>query len=286
MIETVLALALVLGQEFSLLPFATSPLVNLAVNLALLRPGLDVGQFLPRSIAPSPLVPNRDAKALEAISRAITVKVKAGRNGGSGVLIRRQGQLYTVLTNRHVVTPGAPYVIQTLDQRSHPASLLKKIDFRGNDLALLQFRSVNQYAIAILGRSGALAQNDSVIAAGYPLDESSSQNRFFQSTGKVSLIPKQPLVGGYQLGYTNLVFQGMSGGSVLNVKGEVVGINSLHAYPLWGDPYVFVDGSKPANPERSLIVRSSWAVPIDTFLCLAPEIVKTNVLMCRVDRKR
>jgi len=67
---------------------------------------------------------------------------------------------------------------------------------------------------------------------------------------------------------------------VLNAKGEVVGINSLHPYPLWGDPYVFVDGSKPATQERSLIVRSSWAVPIDTFLCLAPAIAGVNQKVC------
>ncbi len=270
MIETVLALILVLPQDVFFSPVA---------NMALLRPGLDVG-LLPWSIAPKRLVPNQDAKALEAISRAITVKVKAGRNGGSGILIRRQGDLYTVLTNRHVVSPGTPYVIQTPDQRSHPASLLKKIDFRENDLALLQFRSGNQYAIAALGRSDGLARHDRVISAGYPLDESSSQNSFLQSVGKVSLIPKQPFVGGYQLGYTNSIFQGMSGGPVLNANGEVVGINSLHAYPLWGDPYVFVDGSKPATPERSLMVRSSWAVPIDTFLCLAPAIAEINPKVC------
>ncbi len=269
MIETIFALALFLRQEF------LSP----SANMAMLPPGLDVG-LLPSSIAPTRLVPSQDAKALEAVSRAITVKVKAGRNGGSGILIRRQGQLYTVLTNRHVVNPGTPYVIQTLDQRSHPASLLKKVDFRGNDLALLQFRSGNQYAIASLGRSDALSQNDPVISAGYPLNEFSTQNRFLQSTGKVSLIPKQPFVGGYQLGYTNLIFQGMSGGPVLNAKGEVVGINSLHSYPLWGDPYVFVDGSKPSAQERSLIIRSSWAVPIDTFLCLAPAIARVNQKVC------
>ncbi len=269
MIETIFALALFLPQEFR----------STSVNPAMLPPGLDFG-LLPRSIKPTRLVPSQDAKTLEALSRAITVKVKAGRNGGSGILIRRQGQLYTVLTNRHVVTPGKPYVIQTLDKRSHPANLLKKVDFRGNDLALLQFRSKTQYAIAALGRSDALVHDDLVISAGYPLDESSAQNRFLQSTGKVSLIPKQPFVGGYQLGYTNLIFQGMSGGPVLNAKGEVVGINSLHPYPLWGDPYVFVDGSKPATQERSLIVRSSWAVPIDTFLCLAPAIAGVNQKVC------
>jgi S1-C subfamily serine protease len=273
MTEIVLVLSL-----FSRPPFFSS----LFVNLAMMQPSLETRQFSPLLTPKS--APKQDVKSLEAVSYAITVKVKAGRGRGSGILIRRQGTLYTVLTNRHVVVSGTPYVIQTPDQRSHPASLLKKIDFRGNDLALLQFRSGNSYAIATLGRSETLSLNAPVLAAGYPLDAASTQKVFSRSTGTISLIPKQPFVGGYQLGYTNPISQGMSGGPVLNTRGEVIGINSLHAHPLWGDPYEFVDGSKPLPQERSLITRSSWAVPIDTFLCLAPAIAKTSILACRAGK--
>ncbi|MDX2229864.1 MAG: serine protease [Leptolyngbyaceae cyanobacterium bins.349] len=204
--------------------------------------------------------------SLYARSQAVTVRIKTGRNGGSGILIQRQGQQYTVLTNRHVTTVGAPYVIQTPDGRSHPATLRKNIDFRGNDLALLQFRARGKYAIATLGTAKHLAKGEPVIAAGFPLDlPAASGPALHISVGKVSLLPHQAFQGGYQIGYTNLIYQGMSGGPVLNLRGQVIGLNSLHAYPLWGDPYIFEDGSQPPRSQRQTIVQSSWAVPIDTF---------------------
>jgi len=199
-------------------------------------------------------------------ARSITVRVKTGQNGGSGILIARQGRLYTVLTNRHVITPGAPYVIQTPDVRSHPANLIKKFNFRGNDLAMLQFRGQSNYAIAPLSRTKQLLEGDLVIAAGFPLDPiPKTPKGLLITTGQISLLPPQPFQGGYQIGYTNLIRQGMSGGPVLNLQGEVIGINSLHAYPLWGDPYIFQDGSKPLPAQRQRIIQSSWAVPITRF---------------------
>lgn len=200
---------------------------------------------------------------LERRARAITVKVKLRQYGGSGILIARQGKLYTVVTNRHVITPGAPYVIQTPDGRSHPATLGKKFNFRGTDLAILQFTGSGNYAIAPLSRTSQLLEGTPVIAAGFPLDPSPPQRPgLLLTTGQISLLPAQPFQGGYQIGYTNLIRQGMSGGPVLNLQGEVIGINSLHAYPLWGDPYIFQDGSKPHPTQRQQVIQSSWAVPI------------------------
>lgn len=245
--------------------------------VACLNVWLSATQPLPVECVVNPTPPAANLTRLQANSRSldllyehaysITVKVKAGRNGGSGILVQRRGQVYTVLTNRHVVRVGAPYVIQTPDGRSYPASLSKKVDFRDTDLALLQFRAERSYTIATLDRTNRLVTNDPVVSAGFPLEASSIRARgFLVTVGKVSLLPAQAFVGGYQIGYTNLIQQGMSGGPVLNLRGEVVGINSLHAYPLWGDPYIFQDGSKPTTTQRATIVQSSWAVSIATFL--------------------
>lgn len=199
--------------------------------------------------------------------RAITVKVKASYGQGSGILIKRQGQQYTVVTNRHVLTAGTPYVIQTPDGRSHPATLVKNLNFRGNDLAMLQFRAKANYAIAPLHPNRPLLAGSPVIAAGFPLDAAPTRaSGLLITIGTISLLPDKAFQGGYQIGYTNLIRQGMSGGPLLNLRGEVVGINSLHAYPLWGDPYIFQDGSKPPIAQRQTIAASSWAVPIERVM--------------------
>lgn len=68
----------------------------------------------------------------------------------------------------------------------------------------------------------------------------------------------------------------MSGGPLLNRRGEVVGVNGKHAYPLWDVPSVFQDGSKACPPLHETITRLSFAVPIETVVQLAPSSIQLN----------
>lgn len=199
-------------------------------------------------------------------ARAIAVKVLSGYGAGSGILIKKQGHTYTVLTNNHVLAVGESHRIQTPDGKIYQGELLRNRSFDGNDLILLQFRSTREYSVARLA-SSPVAVGDEVFATGFPGQEGSEKRGFEFLLGTVSFLSPKALVGGYQIGYSNPVEKGMSGGPLLNSRGEVVGINGMHAYPLWGDPYVFKDGSKPNLP-RDLMIQSSWAIPIETFVQL------------------
>lgn len=199
-------------------------------------------------------------------ARAIAVKVISGYGAGSGILIKKQGQTYTILTNNHVLAVGESHRIQTPDGKIYQGGLLKNQSFEGNDLVLLQFKSANEYAVARLA-SSPVAVGDEVFAAGFTGQEAVEKRAFEFLSGSISFLCPKALAGGYQIGYSNPVSKGMSGGPLLNSRGEVVGINGMHAYPLWGDPYVFKDGSKPDLP-RDLMLRSSWAIPIETFVQL------------------
>lgn len=209
-------------------------------------------------------------------ARSITVKVFSGDNWGSGIIIQRQDRVYTVITNDHVLQSGETYRIQTPDGKIHSATRFLPTQFAGKDLAMLQFTSTkSDYTIGILGSSAMVKEGDKVYAAGFPAEVKKSDRAGWKfTTGRVSLIPEKSLEDGYQLGYDNQIEKGMSGGPVLNLAGEVVAVNGMHAYPLWGDPYVFQDGSKPCEPMRELMVRSSWGIPIEKFLESAPQFSK------------
>ncbi|QDL10262.1 serine protease [Brasilonema octagenarum UFV-E1] len=209
---------------------------------------------------------------LQYKAKSITVKVLSKDFLGSGILIHKQGSVYTVLTNAHVLKSGKPpYQIQTPDGYVYVADVPSTKDsppyFKNNDLAVLQFRSPKvSYAIASIGSASSLNVGNEVFAAGFPFDFDTNQDQgFVFKTGKVSLILKKALEGGYQIGYTNDLQKGMSGGPLLNRFGEVVAINGMHAEPLWGNPYVYQDGTQPEQPLRERMSKSSWGIPIETW---------------------
>ena len=211
---------------------------------------------------------------LEQAARLITVRIlsspkqKRDRSLGSGVLFYKDKltSTYGVITNNHVLQAGeAPYSIQTPDGKTHRAnSVVQKKQLRGNDLALLEFVADSEYRIATKSNQQA-AIGAWVMSAGFPLKNSKSKSgRFVIKPGKIQLVLDKALEGGYQIGFTNDVEKGMSGGPLLNGAGELVGINGLHANPIWGDPYVFEDGSYPTDAQREQISQYSWGIPLET----------------------
>jgi S1-C subfamily serine protease len=214
---------------------------------------------------------------LQSIAETITVKVQSGQNSGSGIIIDRQGQTYTIVTNQHVLRAGnGPiYPVQTPDDRMYSARVTNSADWTQNDLSVLQFESDRDYAVANLGESAAVTLDEDVFAAGFPfevedtLTTAKTPDRGFRFTmGQVSSISDRSFAGGYQIGYTNAIKKGMSGGPVLNQRGEVVAINGMHAHPLWGNPYVFEDGSFASESQFEQMSQLSWAIPIDTLVRL------------------
>ncbi|WP_204105715.1 MULTISPECIES: serine protease [Spirulina sp. CCY15215] len=215
---------------------------------------------------------NRIVEAkIQSIARDITVKVLAGRVWGSGVLIKKQGNLYTVITNDHVLEAGnrQNYQIQTSDGQIHFATVGNIPGSNGDDLGELQFQSSRNYQIALTRNTTNLNIGESVFASGFPLETNSPNSQDFTiTTGHITLLMDRALLGGYQLGYTNNVYQGMSGGPLLDSQGQLIGINGRSKYPLWGNPYVFKDGSFPTGVTRSQLRSSSWAIPIQTVMRL------------------
>ncbi|BAZ10404.1 peptidase S1 and S6 chymotrypsin/Hap [Calothrix sp. NIES-4071] len=214
---------------------------------------------------------------LQRIASSITVKILAGDFLGSGILIKKQGQVYTVVTNAHVLRAGKPpYQIQTHKGLLYSATPVEKLNvvsphstsLQKADLALLQFQSTDQnYPIASLGSTSKLNIGNEVYAAGFPGDTQANTDKgFVVKSGRVSFVLNKALEGGYQIAYTNDIQKGMSGGPVLNRAGEVIAINGMHAEPLWGNPYVYEDGTEPAVVVQKQMQQYSWGIPLENYL--------------------
>lgn len=217
---------------------------------------------------------NYNIDELKILARRITVKIYSGNTSGSGIIIKKENDSYVVVTNDHVLSRGNnDYRIQTEDNEIYPATVIPNPRFNNYDLGLLKFTTEKEYQVATLGNSNNLQKGDLVIATGFPFTaDSNIDNGFNFTQGFVTLIPNKSLENGYQIGYTNFIQKGMSGGPVLNQKGEVVAINGMHAYPLWGDPYIYQDGDQPSPEEKEVMTRSSWAIPINTLSRLTVDV--------------
>ena len=187
-------------------------------------------------------------------TRLITVKIIIPNiSQGSGIIIQRKGPIYTVLTNEHVAKKGKAYIIKTYSGNEYRARPIETDRFGQNDLSLLEFISTDgrKYEIAKTGDSSVLMENDYVYAAGYPAESSpDNDGGFVFYPGRILFRLKKPLLGGYQVGISNSLEKGMSGGPLVNDKGEVVGISGRHR-SLWGGvqncSYQYED-RQPATP--------------------------------------
>lgn len=248
------------------IPFLTYP-QSLITNTAKVESSEILTSRLPPVAVPVP-----------EIARQVTVRILTEPGLGSGVIINRQGQTYTVLTCYHVVENSYynQYTVLTSDGQSHQAQWLKFTQFPNLDLALVQFTSNQSYQVANIDLQP-LTTGELVYAAGFPnwswpdrnspLSTKDWGNKAYNLTvGKVGMLLERSLLQGYQLGYTNEVENGMSGGPVFNQYGRLIGINGRLKYPFQGiDVFKFEDGTFPSEDLFRQMEALSWAIPISRF---------------------
>ncbi|GAB4541546.1 MAG: hypothetical protein Tsb0014_33590 [Pleurocapsa sp.] len=251
----------------------------------------DASQLKPKTLAS--ISPQSLAAKVDVVATSITVKVLSSNFLGSGFIVQEQDNTYTVITNRHVLRAGEPpYKIQTPDGKIYQAEVIEELNSTDYDLALLRFESSEEkYPTATIGSSSYLEIGEPIFAAGFPYRDRVKVNAtstkeiettlpgFVLKQGRIAIFLDKALEEGYQIGYTNDVKKGMSGGPLLNSRGEVVGVNGKHAYPLWEAPDFYQDGSQPCAPLQELITRSSLAIPIEKGIGLTSKLksLKKNI---------
>jgi serine protease Do len=180
-----------------------------------------------------------------------------GQVSGSGVIISSDGY---IVTNNHVVESTTDLSVVLSDGTELPAKIISTDIFA--DLAVLKVDGTMP-AVAALGNSDNLKPGETVIAIGSPLGE-------FRNTvtvGVVSATGRSLDTGnGYfmeDLIQTDAAInQGNSGGPLVNLNGEVVGLNTI-----------IVRGG---NGSTAVAEGLGFSIPSNTVQFIAERIIQTG----------
>jgi Do/DeqQ family serine protease len=141
------------------------------------------------------------------------------QSAGSGVIVDAKNGY--IITNHHVVENASEITVTLLDNRSFSAKVVGSDE--GADIAVLQAKQPNLVAMA-LGDSSKLEVGDYVVAIGNPFG--------LQHTVTAGIVSALGRTGINPDGYEDFIQTdasinpGNSGGALVNLRGELVGINS------------------------------------------------------------
>jgi len=220
--------------------------------------------------------------AIAQISRpqvqAVTVRIDRPREpgkaaaGGSGVLVKQEGDRYSVLTNCHVIEnhPGT-YTLWINGNDRYAVSVPDpgRLCQGRVDLAVLTFTSTQDYSIASLRPEPNIDvlvnEGTPITAAGFPNSYDGITTRpdlSFDPRGGSIIQPNKTDPAGYELVHNITTLDGMSGGPVFDVAGKLIAINGktlrsntgraesyyyaaipIHYYTNWSPPPVATDNA-------------------------------------------
>ena len=170
-------------------------------------------------------VANAMADSVVTISSEVSDEMGSGEATGTGVVLTADGE---ILTNAHVVE-GATTVKVRFAGETEPRSAQVLASDPGNDLALLKIEGVG-FKPAVFAQVGSVRIGDPVVAIGYALDLDGGPS---VTSGIISALKRTIITDS---GALNGLIQtdapissGNSGGPLVNLRGEVVGINTAVA---------------------------------------------------------
>jgi serine protease Do len=161
---------------------------------------------------------------------------------GSGFFISADGY---ILTNNHVVKDAVKVKILNIDKEEYTAKIVGTDP--KTDLALLKI-SVNNVPFVNLGDSSAVEVGEWVLAIGNPFGQVSTV-----TAGIISAKGRQLGLAQYEdfLQTDAAINMGNSGGPLINMKGEAIGINSTILTPSSGN--IGIGFAIPANMAKKVV---------------------------------
>ena len=151
---------------------------------------------------------------------------------GSGIIVAQTDDELLIVTNNHVVADAESLEVQFINEATAEASIRGTDE--DNDLAVITVKladidedTMNSISIAIIGDSDSLRIGEPAIAIGNALGYGQSV-----TAGVISAVNREMQLSETESGTTTFIQTdaainpGNSGGALLNIRGEVIGINS------------------------------------------------------------
>ena len=200
------------------------------------------------------------------IARSVTVRITSGNGTGSGVLIRKEGKTYTLLTAAHVLAnKTAVYEVITPDAQRYTLDRKSIKTHTRADLAIAKFTSTKSYSVTKIARSEGIAEGMPCYVAGFPGKTAAMTESIYNFTkGEITAAPAQPFKDGYGLVYTNTTLPGMSGGPIFNADGALIGIHGR------ADAKTELQDQQ-LNPQIYVKSGVNLGIPIETVFALVPK---------------
>ncbi|MGE2833792.1 S1C family serine protease [Mycobacterium sp. SMC-4] len=214
--------------------------------------------------------------AAKVVPSVVKLEVQQGRSAeeGSGVILSSDG---LILTNNHVVAAAA-------DSAGPGGRAVTKVTFAdgkstqftvvgtdpGSDIAVVRARNVSDLTPITIGSSADLRVGQDVVAIGSPLGLEGTV-----TTGIISAL-NRPVAAGGDARNQNTVLDaiqtdaainpGNSGGALVNMNGELVGVNSAIA----------TLGANAGGSPQGGSIGLGFAIPVDQAKRIADELIQSG----------
>jgi len=166
---------------------------------------------------------------------------------GSGVIIDRRGY---IVTNAHVAASAQNLKVITFgyERRAYAAEIVEK-DVE-NDIAILKIYPREALPVAVIGDSDMIQVADTVITIGSPFGLEQTVTRGIISDDSRNLVIEGQIYED-MIQTDAAINRGNSGGPLINVKGEVIGINTAIYAPT--GVFAGVGFAIPVNKAKPII---------------------------------
>lgn len=224
--------------------------------------------------SPSPL-PTKSVADLLANVRSATVRIITPDGSGTGFIIDRGLVLSNnsvgglVLTNNHVVGEYNTVVVTIMDAVDVQGTVMGR--HYDKDIALIKLTSAPKLAVAPLGDSDGVSPGSDVFAVGYAFSSLLGEQATV-SKGIVSAIRDYSHTKYLQIDAA--INPGNSGGPLININGEVIGINTARLETSSGRRAEGISLALAINQVKPFIADLSLGISFGTVPTIKPTVTR------------